>query len=522
MKKVLICVCMFVFVLSICYAQTTERAETENTVEQFDQAVRNLANSIHAKFTEKKAEKVSIGQFIYQDSSTPFSVYWVNHLIGELTNTRGRNYSIFSGSAPDSEWLVSGEIVFIGNIVRIYTTLIQLPHRSIEASFFSSFQRDEIINDLISSGSRGSSSSASSSVVRDSREPDSWENPVQYTIGANQNAAVINRTITDGDEDFFLLVPGRDGRLTMETTGSTDTYMVFYNYESSDELASNDDGGNGNNAKIVFNVRGGTRYLAVVKGYESGVTGAYGFRAFITVREGASSWENPVSYEIGEDENNVVTVNRSIQGGDEDYFLLVPKRNGRVVIETTGRIDTFMELFDAADRDEVLDENDDGGSNYNARIRYSLEVGKRYIAKVKGYELSSSGSYGFRAYFPGSGLLPKDEHEPNDEPSNATLIELDKPQEHTFHSKDDIDWFTFQITRAGKYIIQTKGTKTNRLDTYIELFDSNINSIAEDDDGGNSLSSLIAMNLNRGTYYLKVWCLDEEPDQGYTISLTSE
>jgi hypothetical protein len=63
---------------------------------------------------------------------------------------------------------------------------------------------------------------------------------------------------------------------------------------------------------------------------------------------------------------------------------------------------------------------------------------------------------------------------------------------------------------------------SNRLDTYIELFDSNQNSIDEDDDGGEAVDSLLVLHLENGLYYLKVECLDERPNQPYTISIEAE
>ena len=518
MKKFLFPALLFFFAFGVTFAQ--DSGAEENPVMRFDEAVRILANNIHAKFIEKRAGKIIVGQFAFMDSVPPFSSYWVNQLIGELTNMRGRNYTIYSGSALDAEWTITGEIVQVADIIRVYTTLIRMSDRAVEGSFYSSFARDGYINDMMGSGSSGSSSS-SAAVSRDSREPDDWDNPVHYSLGTNPNVPVMNRTLTENDEDFFLFVPDRDGRLTAETTGNTDTYMQLYNYDNNDELDSNDDGGQQTNAKIVHNVRAGTRYIAVVRGYTSATTGSYGFRAFLTVREGAGSWDNPHAYELGADENNIVTVNRNLQESDEDHFLIVPARSGRIIAETTGRIDTFMQIFDADSKD-LLDENDDGGQNYNARVRYNVETGNRYMILVRGYSSSVTGSYGFRAYYPGHGFMDADEYEPNDEPSQATPIEVDVSQQHTFHTKDDIDWFKFQITRAGRYNIHTRGVNSNRLDTYIELFDSNLNLIAEDDDGGNALSSMLSVNLNRGSYYLKVWCLDEEPEQAYVISINAE
>jgi len=512
MKRFFVLISFFFIVIGAVFSQTAE-----SPVPQMDEAVKTLARGIHAKLVEKRAEKILIGQFTYQDAMPPFSSYWVNQLVGELTNMTGRNYIVLSGGS-DADWTITGEIVQAADIVRIYSRLIRTSDRAIEASFNSSFQRNEHINDMMA---YASSSSSSSSGGRDTREPDSWDTPVTFTIGSSANVPVMNRTITDGDEDFFLLVPDRSGRLTAETTGSMDTYMQLLNYDNGDELATNDDGGQGTNAKINYNVRSGTRYLAVVSGYGSSATGSYGFRAYMVTREGSSSLDNPISYEIGIGEDNAVSVSRNIQQGDEDYFLLIPDRDGRLTMETTGRLDTYMELHQA-DEEELLDENDDGGQNENARIRYSVSAGVRYIVMVRGYSSRTSGSYGFRAYFQGASALSSDQYEPNDESSQATVIEIGTPQQHTFHSGNDVDWFRFQVRRAGSYTIQTKGVNSNRLDTYIELYDSNMNQIAEDDDGGNSLSSLLKQNLNSGAYFLKVWCLDEEPDQAYTISITTE
>jgi hypothetical protein len=187
-------------------------------------------------------------------------------------------------------------------------------------------------------------------------------------------------------------------------------------------------------------------------------------------------------------------------------------------METTGRMDTYMELYDAETR-EMLEENDDGGEGNNARIRYSVQGGQRYIVKVRGYSSSETGSYAFRAYLPSQARLAPDEYEPDDDSSSASLIDIGKPQQHTFHTGDDVDWVKFQVTHAGRYTIRARGVNSDRLDTYMELFDANLNSIAEDDDGGDNLDSRISQQLGNGLYYLKVWCLDDEPGQPYTISV---
>jgi hypothetical protein len=49
-----------------------------------------------------------------------------------------------------------------------------------------------------------------------------------------------------------------------------------------------------------------------------------------------------------------------------------------------------------------------------------------------------------------------------------------------------------------------------------------MNSIGEDDDGGDGLDSRLSLHLESGLYYLKAECLDENPNQPYTISITAE
>ena len=512
MKRLSIIVFIFAFIAGVTYSQ-----EAEAPVMRFDDAVSFLAGQIHAKLIENNAEKIIIGQFTFNNDSPTFSTYWINQLIDQLVNMRGRNYRVHSGNTQDG-WLITGEIVQVTGIIRVYSRLIRLQDRAIEGSFTSSFTRDSHINEMIFSDSSRSESSVSE--TRDSYEPDSWDSPVFYTVGTSSTVPVMNRLLSDDDEDFFLLVPDADGRLTAETTGNIDTYMYLYDYESGEELADNDDGGANANARIIFNVRSGVSYLVIVSGYSSSTTGSYGFRAYITRREGVSGFDNPLSYEIGANEEEAAVVNRTLQQGDEDYFLLIPDRDGRLTMETTGRTDTYMEFFDA-DRD-LIDRNDDGGQNNNARIRYNVRSGGRYYVMVRGYSQHTTGNYGFRAFYPGSNMLSPDEHEPNNEPSLARSINLGATQQHTFHSGDDVDWVRFTVTRAGRYVINTRGVNNNRLDTYIELFDSNMNLIAEDDDGGDSLSSRLSLSLATGAYFLKVWCLDDEPDQAYTINIASE
>jgi hypothetical protein len=232
------------------------------------------------------------------------------------------------------------------------------------------------------------------------------------------------------------------------------------------------------------------------------------------------SRDNPLTVELGVDESAAV-INRTLHSSnDEDFFLLAPDRDGALIMETTGSTDTIMELYEAGSGNK-LSENDDGGSGGNARIRQTVRAGSRYIAKVSGFD-GETGSYGFRAYILEEVRVAPDEYEPDNDFLSAREIIIGTPQQHTFTNGDDVDWVKFQVTRAGSYTIRARGLSSGRLDTYIELFDSNQHAIDEDDDGGENLDSRLAVRLKTGTYYLKVECLDSNPSQPYTISVDAE
>ncbi|MDR2185552.1 MAG: DVUA0089 family protein [Treponema sp.] len=230
----------------------------------------------------------------------------------------------------------------------------------------------------------------------------------------------------------------------------------------------------------------------------------------------SDTMENPVSVEITGTAGSFL--NRTLHNeSDEDFFLLTPDRDGVLTAETSGNdIDTFMQLYDAGSRNELA-EDDDGGADTNALIRYEVHAGNRYIIKVRSYGGSGTGSYGFRARLTEPVRLDPDEYENDDESGSAKELSIGTPQYHTFTTAADVDWVTFRISRAGPYTILACGADSDELDTYIELYDEDLNSIDYDDDGGDNLDSFLSVRLQAGTYYLKVECFDDEPAQPYTV-----
>ncbi|MDR1106793.1 MAG: peptidase, partial [Treponema sp.] len=100
------------------------------------------------------------------------------------------------------------------------------------------------------------------------------------------------------------------------------------------------------------------------------------------------SMDNPVEISEG------TWISRTLHSDDEDWFLFAPASGGRYTAETSGGIDTCMELY-GAENSSKIEEDDDGGDDYNALITFSAANGTSYLIKIRGYD-GDTGQYRLR------------------------------------------------------------------------------------------------------------------------------
>ncbi|MCL2801061.1 MAG: hypothetical protein FWD28_04810 [Treponema sp.] len=84
----------------------------------------------------------------------------------------------------------------------------------------------------------------------------------------------FNGNIAAGQEYWFSVRTSARGRLVVETTGNTDTYLFAYS-DSYELLAQDDDGGDGYNARIVLDAAANRTYLFRLRGYSTSEEGPY-------------------------------------------------------------------------------------------------------------------------------------------------------------------------------------------------------------------------------------------------------
>ncbi len=383
MKKLIV----FTILVALSGTLHAQRASTADELRQTDSAVRTLATELAQKLAAERAETVAIGQFSLMGGNTQFNAYLNNQLSGALLDVRGRAFTIVSGGT--AQWVVSGEVVRVGETVRVYARLVRRADNTLMAQIPLDMELNRSITAMLSSGDQGGSSSM---VIADEWEPDSRENPVELSLGSDLYDMPMRRTIHADDHDWFIVEPDSPMSLVVETSGDMDTYMTLYDADTNDELASNDDGGDGTNAMIRHFVRPGKRYLVEVRGYSSSSTGEYSF----TGR--SEDMGNATPYQLGRS-TDARTVMQSIDGSN-NMFSLTPASNGMMIIETTGELDLMMELFDGETYESIA-EDDDSGLDYNARLVEEVVGGKPYLVRIRAISSDSEGEYGFRGYLYG-------------------------------------------------------------------------------------------------------------------------
>jgi hypothetical protein len=190
---------------------------------------------------------------------------------------------------------------------------------------------------------------------------------------------------------------------------------------------------------------------------------------------------------------------------DSDWVKFNLTETTGVVLETDGPSgDTELWLFDDS-LSQVDYDDDDGNGNFSRIVMdcasEPLEPGLYYVfvseygnnQQILTYDILVTGT-------PCGG--GPDNFEPDDTPAQAKWIYSGTPQTHSLVPATDVDWVRFSLTGESGVILETSGESG---DTYMELFDSDMNSITADDDAGNNLFSYIARGcVPPGTYYVKV------------------
>jgi len=307
-----------------------------------------------------------------------------------------------------------------------------------------------------------------------------------------------------GDVDYFRVDVPRAGRLTVGTTGATDTVGYLQNQEGR-HLAGNDDAGPEGNFEIVREVGPGTYYVAVVGGEGRTATGAYTLHVRFTAGDGAGSGGPASDHGNTRAEAAPVGVNTRTsaaleRAGDVDYFRVEITQAGSLVVETTGTTDTFG-YVGGAHSGGWLAQNDDGGTASNFRITRDVMAGTYYVAVV-GYNRTATGPYTLAVRFTGSGGGGGGEGpaEHGNSRAQATRVAVDTNTTGALERAGDIDYFRVEVPAAGQLRVATSGDT----DTFGYFGGADGRWLSQNDDNGTDVNFRIVRQVPAGTYYVAV------------------
>lgn len=204
------------------------------------------------------------------------------------------------------------------------------------------------------------------------------------------NTAPSNGSIAaPGEIDLFEFQLDRLRRVTLETSGNSDTVMILFGPdEFTREIASNDDGGSNFNSRISMVLSAGT-YQASIRLYDPGRTGDYS----IQLRSDDTSSPAP---EIPTLIVNDPAFDAEITTDQEsDVYQINIDATGRYLIETHGTSDLLLSLFGPNNQTTLIASDDDSGVGLNSRLTLELNPG-RYFASVRHYSTFGRGAYQIR------------------------------------------------------------------------------------------------------------------------------
>ncbi len=334
------------------------------------------------------------------------------------------------------------------------------------------------------------------------RTPDYTLN-VNFTPGgadhgdSRQSASLVetgsdtDSLLTSGDVDYFRVVLDRPGELTVYTSGGTDTVGRLEDSGGS-ALASDDNGGSGNNFRIVRDVAAGTYYVRVTSGPRFSTSfGSFTLHVrFAPASTGTDHGDRP-------SDATVITTTSDTPGevtiGDRDWFRVAVDQPGRLTVYTSGSTDTVGRLENA--RGNQLAYDNDGGTGSNFRIEYDVFAGTYYVEVLGRYGASTVGSYTLHVRFTPAPTV--DDH--GERPSDATIVTTTSDTSGELTAGDE-DWFRIVVDRPGRLTVYSSGST----DTVGRLRDSRQTLLAQSNDEGSGNNFRIEHDVSAGTYYVDV------------------
>ena len=175
------------------------------------------------------------------------------------------------------------------------------------------------------------------------------------------------------------------------------------------------------------------------------------------------------------------TVSGNLRTEAEQWFRVRPTQTGFVALETSGSTDTYLKAYDSSNN--FIDEDDDSGEEYNARLEIYVEANRTYLFSLRAFDESVSGPYEIRAsYRP----IPQ---------ARALPFGITLPG--NLSARED-QWYSVRPSEPGYVVVETFGD----IDTYLTAYNASYSPIDKNDDGGDNLNARLEFFAEANKTYL--------------------
>jgi hypothetical protein len=331
---------------------------------------------------------------------------------------------------------------------------------------------------------------------------DSFANAITLTSNSTGTVASYDGEINPASNaDYYKYIATTTGviNFAMAAINNSGVDSILTIYDSNFlQIARNDDSNGTLNSFISLNVTANTIYYLKATAYGSG-TGAYRVSAssnsvFNSIPPGAT-FGTAINLTAGDPIEGVIST-----GLEADYYKYIATATGSVnfamtAISNSG-VDTFLTIYNSNFIE--IARNDDSNGTRNSFVSVNVNANAIYFIKATAYG-SGTGAYRISA---------NNSDNQNTVPgaSFATAINLTSttPIAGTISTALEAGYYKYLGTATGSVNFEMTAINNSGIDTYLTIYNSDFIEIAQDDDSGIGLNSLVSISVNANAiYYIK-------------------
>jgi hypothetical protein len=285
-----------------------------------------------------------------------------------------------------------------------------------------------------------------------------------------------------------------------------------------DVMKSDDDGGEGTNARMRFTAREGGSHLVIAQAFSEEGSGGYTVKVELAPEPTTAS-SQPL--QLGRSVSGTLAETDASLDEDEsfyDTYTLRGRRGQRVVVEMrSDSFDTFLHLGRMQGREfESMETDDDGLEGTDSRLRYTLPEDGEYVIRANSVGSGETGPYT---------LEVRERQAPAPAREQAIRIggnvsgELSETDAELEDEEILYDLYSLQGRRGQRIQVDMQA----EYDTYLDLGrmqGGSWQSIKADDDGGDGTNARLRITLpDDGAYLIRARSFSEGATGAYTLAV---